>query len=131
MDTVKNLAFERIWRTLTTFSPQDQHEQAWLSIVYDRLNKLGDARNKRMVAVERHVPNTMWALMYFCGFVMIFFSCLFGSESEGLHITMVVALSSVIGLMLYVIADIDNSFSGLVRVEPEAFRHALETLSRL
>jgi hypothetical protein len=130
-DDIKNASYEHLWKLITTFVPQSEHERTWLNLVYSRMNKLADARNSRLLFVETSVPWAMWGLLLACGLVTIVFSCFFGAERRNVHLSMVCSLSFVIGLMLYVIMAIDRTFVGIVRIEPEALKHALEGLRLL
>lgn len=128
VDGLRNTAYDSLWGMVTAFRPESEYEHTWLTIVYRRMNQLDEARSRRFLAVEQTIPKAVWGLMIFCGAITILFACFFGAERKQLHRAMVSALAAVIGVMLFVIAGIDHPFTGIVRVEPEAFRHALETL---
>ena len=88
-------------------------------------------RGKRKTYSESEIPKAMWILLYAGGAVTLLFAGLFGTENRRLQILMICALASIIGFMLFMIAAIDRPFEGIVSVEPEPFKHALENLQQL
>jgi len=55
-------------------------------------------------------------------------TCLFGIEDFKLHIVQVFEISFLVSRMLVAIAAIDRPFQGPVRVTPEAFQDAIDTM---
>ena len=128
MEGHRNDRYEEIWDKLQSFDPKDERERIWLNTVYQQLNKLNEARSIRLLYAERSVQPQIWILLILCGLITILFSCFLSAEHKGLHYTLVSSLGVVIGVILLMIAEIDFPYQGLVCVDHEPYRHALETL---
>ncbi len=128
MDGFRSTTYPEIWNKVQSFNPKDERERVWLSLVYQQLNKLDESRSNRIVYVERAVPQPIWGLLIIGGLITLLFTCFFGAEERKIHLYMICTLAFVIGIMLFMIAEIDRPFTGIVSVDPEPFHHTLETL---
>jgi hypothetical protein len=61
------------------------------------------------------------------GVITVSFTYLFGLKSNRTHALMVAALTLLICAILFTIAEFNNSFSGPVEIQPEAFREVLRS----
>lgn len=118
-------AHDSIWIALGRIDPNGVRDDIWLRESVQRMNALEDARSRRLLAVESTVPAAMWILLIVGGLITILFTAFFGADHAPMHMMMVSALSALIAFTLFLIAAIDQPFSGIVRVENEAFRHVL------
>ncbi len=62
------------------------------------------------------------------GVIIIAYTCLFGVENNSIHMLQVTTTALVVSLILVTIADVDQPFRGAVRISPEAFQLALNTI---
>ncbi len=128
LDGYVNKSYQAIWNSIQSFNPKDDHERNWLNLVYQQLNKLDETRSNRLLYAEREIPRPIWGLLIFAGLITLLFSCFFGAEKRDVHIYMTSTLGVVIGIMLFIIDEIDRPFIGIVSLDPEAFHHTLKTL---
>jgi hypothetical protein len=63
----------------------------------------------------------MWVVLLGTGVITIGFSAFFGTETLWAYALMVAALAATITLVLFLILALDQPFSGVAAVEPEAF----------
>jgi hypothetical protein len=120
--------YQNLWKSVATFQPQTKSEEMWLAQAYERMNKVDELRSKRLLSGNREIPDALWGFLFLCGLTSILLSTFLGSEKRNLHMLMVVMFAIIVGAMLFMINTIDRPFSGLVRIEPEAFNHTLELL---
>jgi hypothetical protein len=115
--------YNRLWRTYHQFHPQTDHERIWYAQSLSKLNDLGDQRRLRLLSSRSPgVPNVMWIVLLGAGAITIGFSFLFGTRSVGAHVLMTSSLAMSIALVLFSILALEQPFSGITRVEPDAFR---------
>lgn len=114
-----------LWRSLRNVVAEDRTGRVWLASMVERLNSVDEWRSTRILGVETSVPTPMWVLLIAGGLITVAFAAFFGAEHAPTHIVMVSALAAVIAFTLFLVSAIDHPYSGIVRVEPEAFRHAL------
>lgn len=124
--------YKELWQMIGSIKLANDRDQSWLQLqlAYQQLNAIDIARNRRFLYVESNVPPVMWVLLIFGALVTILFTAFFGVEHRFTHSLMVGLLSAIIGFMLFMIIAIDNPFVGIVRVEPEAFRHVIEQFQK-
>jgi hypothetical protein len=63
----------------------------------------------------------MWVVLLAAGMITIGFSFFFGIENVWAQVLMVAALAATISLVLFLILTLDQPFSGVAAIEPEAF----------
>jgi hypothetical protein len=120
--------YRELWSVLRRVEAEDRQGRVWLETMIDRINSIDEWRSQRFLAVESSVPTPLWILLISGGLVTILFAALFGAEHGPTQMIMVSALAALIAFTLFLITAIDHPFSGAVRVDPEAFRHALEQI---
>jgi protein-S-isoprenylcysteine O-methyltransferase Ste14 len=119
---VRQLRFE-----LLEFDPRTRGEQ----VLYERgltdLHDAVDARRSRLLEVKEGIPNLLWVVLVIGGVITVSFTYLFGLKSNVAHALMVAALTLLICGVLFTIAEFNNSFSGPVEIQPDAFREVLHS----
>ena len=83
------------------------------------LNEVIDLHNKRLTALENHVPEVILILLFFVAMVsttLIGYGCGLG-EVRNLFVTMVASV--LIAAVIFVIIDLDRPRRGLIRVSHE------------
>ncbi len=90
-----------------------------------RLNDLSEHRRTRLLSADSKVPGLMWALLGLGAVVTLGFCYFIGVEAFRAHALMVIGLSTMIGLTMYLIIAIDHPFTGILKVEPDAFEFVL------
>jgi hypothetical protein len=86
-------------------------------------------RRIRLLQSRQELPALLWAVLIVGGVVTVSSTCLFGVENFKLHMVQVFEISFLLSLMLVAIASINRPYQGDVRVGPDAFRYALETMN--
>lgn len=115
-------AYNQLWRTYQQFQPRNAYENAWYAESLGRLNQLGDYRRDRLLNNRSAVPGVMWVVLLGGGIITIGFSFFFGTESVWAQALMVTALTATIALVLFLVLALNQPFSGVGAIEPEAFQ---------
>jgi hypothetical protein len=121
----------QMWAAALKVKVQTPSEEQALNLELTELNELNEHRRLRELQSESSLPGILWAILIIGGIVTGASSCLFGTNNFKLHLIQVASLALVISLSLAAIADIDQPFRGMVRVQPTGFRLALETFHDL
>jgi hypothetical protein len=85
------------------------------------LNDIYRARASRLSAVQGHVPEVIWWIIFFGGAVVIGFTYLFGFDDFRMHLVMTAAVAISLALVVVLIVALDWPFRGEVSVSPGAF----------
>lgn len=122
---------QSLWRALTSVQPHTPTEQQMMDHALSELTSMSEHRRVRILQSHQKLPAMLWAVLIVGGIVTVGSTCLFGIADFKLHIVQVFEISFLVSLMLMAIAAIDQPFQGHVRVPPDAFRYAVETMETL
>jgi protein-S-isoprenylcysteine O-methyltransferase Ste14 len=112
---------------LLEFDPSTRGEQVLYEQGLTDLHNAIDARRSRLLEVREGIPNLLWVVLVVGGVITVSFTYLFGLKSNLAHALMVAALTLLICGILFTIGEFNNSFSGSVEIQPEAFREVLHS----
>jgi len=118
------------WDALAEVKPGSAAEQEGLSQSFNELRELTEHRRIRALQSRSHLPPLLWAVLVVGAIVTILSACLFGVENFRLHMVQVSFLAFLLALVLVAIGDIDSPFTGPVRVTPDGFTYAVQTIDR-
>lgn len=121
-------SYNRLWIYFANIRPSSPLEEIWLNQLLNRMNKLEDMRSLRLLSRESSIPRLMWIMLIAGGILTVGFAMFFSTERTLPLALMVGALSATIVFALFLIVEIDHPFVGSVRVEPEAFEHAINVM---
>ena len=112
---------------LLQFDPRNEGEQVLYERGLTQVHDVADARRLRLLQVREGIPDLLWVVLVGGGVITVCFTYLFGLKSNVAHALMVAALTLVLCGILFTIAEIDYPFSGVVEIQPEAFREVLRS----
>ena len=115
-------AVQRLWNVYSEMEPANPRLQIYYSESIRQLNELANSRRIRLFTSRGTVPDTLWALLFGGGIVLIVFTYFFGHESVWSQAAMTAALAGVLAFSLFLIASFDSPYSGVARVTPEPFK---------
>ena len=131
LDTASNATTKlqmQLWTIAAALGAQEPRAVT-MGLFLQSLNEVIDLHNKRLTALENHVPEIILFLLYFVALVatgLIGYGCGLG----GVRNLFVTVVSSVlIAAVIIVIIDLDRPRHGLIRVSQERMlelRHSLE-----
>jgi hypothetical protein len=105
----------QLWAGATAVGEKDPRAITY-GLFIQSLNEVIDLHNKRLTAVENHVPEIILLLLYFVAVVatgLIGYGCGLG-EVRNFFVTVVAAV--LIAAVIFVIIDLDRPRRGLIRV---------------
>jgi uncharacterized protein DUF4239 len=121
---------QELWRTLTAIEAQNATQQTALDHALSQLTSMTEHRRIRLLQSRQSLPGILWAVLIIGGIITVGSTCLFGVDNFKLHLVQVVAITLLLSVMLIAIAEIDRPFQGDIRVSPDGFRYALDSIAK-
>jgi len=78
--------------------------------------------------VTTEMPGPLWTLVIAGAIICIAVSWFFHTASFSIHIWMTTLLSVLLGLIIFLIAVLDNPYRGKLSVTPEPLKHVYEQI---
>jgi hypothetical protein len=105
---------------LLTFRPAEKSEEIVYAETLRQLNNFMDLRRSRLNNVTLGIPSVLWWVVGIGALISVLLIAMLDMEIH-VHLILGGALSSFLGLVIFLIAAMDNPFRGQVSVTPEAF----------
>ncbi len=115
-----NVFLTHFQQNLVSFEPTTSGQQIIHTEAYKQFNELVEDRRSRINSVETGMPASLWAMVIIGGLITIAVTIFFDIASLRLHIWMTIMVSGLLGLMIFLIATLDNPYRGSVSVGPDA-----------
>lgn len=123
-----HLFFTHFEEALYAFEPQTQGQMALQMTALNQFNTLATLRQERMQTVKAGLPQSMWILVILGAFVNLAVTWFFVAPNVKVHFWMTLLLSVLLGLLIHVLAAVDNPYRGKVSVSPDALELAYDQL---
>lgn len=107
--------------SLAVFEPVSPREQIIHAEVLRQFNQLLELNNARLQSVHGGMPMTMYVVIVVGALLNIMVSWLFIIDNFRLHNSLNILMAALLGLLVFLIAAMDNPFRGGYSVGPEAF----------
>src|SRR5215469_11384774 len=104
---------------LMSFEPVSERQKILAAEAYSACNELTQSRQARLNTVTEEMPGPLWILVIVGAVVCVAVSWCFHTVSFSMHFWMTVLFSALLGLMIYLIAALDNPYRGKISVGPE------------
>lgn len=111
----------KLHSSIVTMQPQTMGEEVIQAELLRTLNELYGARASRLSAVEGHIPDVVWSIIFIGGALTTGFTYLFGFHDFRLHVVMTMAVAASLALVVVLIVALDWPFRGEVSITPQAF----------
>lgn len=115
-----------LFDTLNSFDPKTPREVSLQSEARRQLNDLQSARRERLSSSGTGIPAVLWWIVGLGAAITMLLVCVLDFP-QGPHILFGCLLAFFVGAMIYVIAEMDNPFSGAYRVGTQTFEELLDT----
>jgi hypothetical protein len=109
-----------------SFEPATERQKIIAAEAYRAFNELSEARRGRLNSVTEEMPAPLWVLLLVGAVVCIAVTWFFHTRSFAMHWWMTALFSGLLGLMLYLIAVLDNPYRGKLSVSPEALERVYQ-----
>lgn len=115
-----------IFDKLLTFNPGDRREEAVFGETLRQFNQLIEHRRARLDAIGNGIPSILWWVVMIGALFHIILLWLLDMELHA-HLLLSGLLACFIGILIFLIAELDHPFRGHVSTGPEPLRLVLET----
>jgi hypothetical protein len=107
---------------LTQFEPATESQKTIYAETYRGFNIVAELRGRRLQGVRAGMPGPLWAIVLVGALLTTALTWFFDMRSPSMHIWMTVMLSAFLGLLIYLLAALDNPFRGEISVGPQPFQ---------
>lgn len=122
---------QEVSSTLVAINPQSLGEQIIHAEAFRQFNQLLELNNIRQQSVNNGLPMTMYVVIIVGALLNIMVSWLFIIDNERLHNALNILMAALLGLLVYLIAAMDNPFRGQYSVGTDAFELVRERIVNL
>lgn len=119
---------ERFQADLLLFEPKTEREKIVTQQAYQVFNVLVEARRSRLETVTSGMPASLWSLVILGGLITMTATLFFDTPSFRMHFWMTCLLSTLLGLMVFLIGTLDNPFRGKVSIGSGSMQRVYEQL---
>jgi hypothetical protein len=109
-----------------SFEPTNEREKILAAEAYRTFNELTERRRARLNSVTAEMPGPLWTLVMVGALICIGLTWFFHMASLRMHVWMTILFSGLLGLMIYLVAVLDNPYRGKVSVSPEPLERVYE-----
>ena len=111
-----------------SFEPTTERQKILAAEAYKSFNELVERRRGRLNTVTTEMPGPLWTLVIAGAIICIAVSWFFHTASFSIHIWMTTLLSVLLGLIIFLIAVLDNPYRGRLSVTPEPLERVYEQI---
>ena len=102
-----------------SFEPETERQEILAAEAYKAFNELTESRRARLNSITVEMPGPLWVLVLAGAVICIAVSWFFHTGNFKVHFWMTVLFSSLLGLLIFLIAVLDNPYRGKMSVSPE------------
>jgi hypothetical protein len=113
-----------------SFAPATDGQMVLATNISREFDALDEARSVRMDSVLHELPSPLWTLVFIGALIAISVTWFFHMESMKMHVWMTVLFSALIGLMIFMVAALDNPYRGKISVGPESFERVYSRMMK-
>ena len=110
------------------FEPKTETQKIVHAEAYRQFNTLVERRRARLDSVTAGLPGPLWAMVLIGALFSIAVTWMFDTASLRLHVWLTLLLSCLLGLLIYLVAVLDNPYRGTVSVGPEALQRVYDQI---
>jgi hypothetical protein len=119
--------YERLWALTYHIQPQTQNQAAYLGEFLARMNELSADRRLRILHSRMAVNDVLWLVLLIGALPTMAYPLLFSSRHAAVQVAIMASITLIVMLSLLVTSFLQHPFNGEAGIEPEAFRHLLDT----
>lgn len=119
---------DRVFDTLISFTPKGKAEEILHAEALGQFNNLMEARRMRLTNLTSGIPNILWWIVGLGACINLMLICMLDFPAIP-HVIFGGLLAFYIGAMIFVVASMDNPFSGADRVRPTAIQLVIDSPS--
>jgi len=116
-----------IAKTLLAFEPSNEAEKIIHAETLRQSTRRIELSRARMSNVVLGLPKVLWWVVGFCALMNVVLIWIQDMEIH-VHLILGAALASILGAVIFLIAELDNPFRGAVSIGPESIARVYETV---
>jgi hypothetical protein len=113
------VSLDKFRQDFRKWDPKTQADVILEQDVSRDFDTLETSRSIRLDSVTDELPSPLWALIIVGAIICIISTWFFHMQSLKMHLWMTVLFSALIGLMVFMVAALDNPYRGKISVSPE------------
>jgi len=111
-----------------TFEPQNERQEILAGETYRAFNELTESRRGRLNSIDAEMPGPLWTLVIAGAGICIAVTWFLHTESFIMHVWMTVLFSSLLALLIFLIAVLDNPYRGKISVSAEPIERVYQQI---
>lgn len=120
-----------LWSAHYEVEVASTEDEALYGAALQEMDELSEHRRERLEDASSGMLAIMWWVMIGGGLLTVLFPCLFGVENGLVHALIIGTLAASIGLMLFVVYNLNHPYRGDVSVQPDALELVLRQIAAL
>lgn len=116
--------------TMFAFEPKTQGQMANHEEALRQFNRVSELRRLRVLSSTNGLPATIWWIVIAGAVASIALSWFFIVDHLWLHVLLTGIYSGLIGLLIFLIAAMDNPYRGEFSVKPDAYRLVYDRMNQ-
>ncbi len=128
-DSTKGM-LENFQADLLQFEPPSERAKIVAAETYRQFNVLIECRRARLESVTTGMPSSLWTLVILGGLITILTTLFFDTPSLAMHFWMTVLLTTLLGLMIFLIGTLDRPYRGKVSIGPGSLERVYNQVMR-
>jgi hypothetical protein len=115
---------------LAAFEPTSEGQKVLHEESYRQFNELVQRRRSRLLGVTAGLSGALWALVLIGAAINIAVTWCFHLHNRRMHLWMTAMTSSLLGLMIFLLAAMDHPYMGPLAVSPQPFQFVYDQLMK-
>ena len=115
---------------LAAFEPASEGQKVLEEESYRQFNELVQRRRSRLLGVTAGLSGALWALVLVGAAINIAVTWCFHLQNRRMHLWMTAMTSSLLGLMIFLLAAMDHPYMGQLAVSPRPFQFVYDQLMK-
>jgi hypothetical protein len=128
--TQNGATLDKFQRDFEAFEPVKEEQKILVADISREFDALEESRSIRLDSVAAELPAPLWALILLGALVCIVSTWFFHTESLKMHLWMTGLIAALLGLMVYMVAVLDNPYRGEVSVSPAPFERVYQQMTK-
>jgi hypothetical protein len=112
------------------FEPVTEEQRILVADISRQFDALEESRSIRLDSVTSELPPPLWTLILLGALICIVVTWFFHMESLRMHIWMTAFMALLLGLMVFMVASLDNPYRGEVSVSPAPFERVYNQMTK-
>lgn len=126
-DRANSGTLNAFYDSLAEFEPASETQLIHAEAL-QQFNRLIGLRKLRLQSVTVGLPRVMWVLVILGAIATLASTWFFDTRSLTMHFWLTVLLAALLGMMIHLLASMDNPFRGQYSVSPESFQAVYDNL---